>query len=103
MTPVLITLIIVVAILGGYVIDYQKNKLKWQSKSKKSDIELDEMRKLMQQLKRRVENLEAIAAGDPSDFQETDNDPFERIVIDENDVKEKNRSDINNIVKNKGE
>lgn len=103
MTPVLITLIIVVSILGGYIIDYQKNKLKWQSKNKQSDKELEEMRKLMQQMKRRIENLEAIAADSPSDFRGDENDPLERIEIDEDTIKKENRSKINKIVKDKGE
>ncbi len=96
-------LIPIVAIVGAYIIDYQKNKFKWQSKNKQSDKELEEMRKLMQQIKQRVENLEAIAADDPTELQGTTKNPLERIELDDASVKSENELKVNNMAKNKGE
>lgn len=96
-------LIPIVAIVGAYIIDYQKNKLKWQSKNKQSDKELEEMRKLMQQIKQRVENLEAIAADNPAELRATERDPLDRIELDDKSMKNENRLKVDNLVKNKGE
>jgi hypothetical protein len=74
-------LIPLVAIIGAYMIDYQKNKLKWQAKNNQSDKELEEVRKMMHQLKRRIENLEAIAADSDGGLQQSN--PAEMIEIDD--------------------
>src|SRR5690625_5585485 len=55
-------LIPLVAIIGGYIIDYQKNKLKWRSATESSESELEELRAVVTGLRKRIENLEAIAA-----------------------------------------
>ncbi|HLR90733.1 MAG TPA: hypothetical protein VK040_07220 [Balneolaceae bacterium] len=55
-------LIPLVAIIGGYIIDYQKNKLKWRSATASSESELEELRAVVTGLRKRIENLEAIAA-----------------------------------------
>lgn len=75
MSGALVAVIILVAILGGYLIDYQKNKLQWESKNSKQDEEVDDLRKLVQQMKKRIENLEAIAAQNPDDFKMNDANP----------------------------
>lgn len=72
-------LIPLVAIVGGYIIDYQKNKLKWQNQTSSNEKELEELRLLMQQMKKRIENLEAIAT---SDSELGSRDPLENIEID---------------------
>lgn len=87
-------LIPLVAIVGGYIIDYQKNKLKWQSQTNTNEKELEELRLLMQQMKKRIENLEAIAAGEQDGFSRIEVDPQESIrKTNENEVarKAKNR------------
>jgi len=63
-------LIPLVAIIGGYVIDYQKNKLKWQNQTSSNEAELEELRAMMSKMKQRIENLEAIAAHDSESFRE---------------------------------
>lgn len=104
MSGTLVAIIILVAVLGGYLIDYQKNKLQWESKNSKQDEEVNELRKLVQQMKKRVENLEAIAAQNPEDFKMNDANPRDFIEIDEKEaIKQENRQKVADRVKNKGD
>lgn len=104
MSATLIAFIILTAIIGGYLIDYQKNKLEWQSKNSKQDEEVDDLRKLVQQMKKRIENLEAIAAQNPEDFKMNDANPREFIEIDdEQSIKNENRKKVADQVKSKGD
>lgn len=97
-------LIPLVAIIGGYIIDYQKNKLKWQNQTTSNETELEELRTIMQQMKKRIENLEAIAANDPKDFRNPGKEPFQKIEIDDFEkTAEKHRSDVERMAKNRGE
>lgn len=103
MSPTLIAFIILTAIIGGYLIDYQKNKLEWRSKNSKQDEQVDDLRKLVQQMKKRLENLEAIAAQNPEDFKMNDANPREFIEIDdEQSIKQENRKKVANQAKSKG-
>jgi hypothetical protein len=103
MSGIIWILIPLVAIIGGYIIDYQKNKLKWQATNNRVDEEVEELRKLTHQMKKRIENLEAIAAGDPSDFSGR-NEAHERIEIDDMDsIRKENEKNVARMVKNKGE
>lgn len=104
MSSVIIAIIVLTAIVGGYLIDYQKNKLQWQSKNSKQDEEVSELRKLVQQMKKRIENLEAIAAQNPSDFTMNDSKPRDFIEIDEEEsVKKENARKVADKAKMKGE
>lgn len=104
MSPTLIAFIVLTAIIGGYLIDYQKNKLKWQSQNSKQDEEVDDLRKLVQQMKKRIENLEAIAAQNPDDFKMGDANPREFIEIDDEDsIKHENIKKVANQAKSKGD
>ncbi|MEX0646320.1 MAG: hypothetical protein WEA56_03170 [Balneolaceae bacterium] len=96
-------LIPLVAILGGYIIDYQKNKLKWQSENHQQSEEVDDLRKMVLQLKKRVENLEAIATEDPSDISSTGADPLGRIEIDNEGLKNENEQNVARMAKTKGD
>jgi len=90
-------LIPLVAIIGGYIIDYQKNKLKWQNQTNSNEAELEDLKVLTGQLKSRIENLEAIAAGDPDEFSSS-GDSLGTIEVDDRETqKEKNRSTVKNI------
>lgn len=82
MSGTFIAFIILTAIIGGYLIDYQKNKLKWQSTNSKQNEEVDDLRELLQQMKKRIENLEAIAANDPDEFKATQSNTKDFIEID---------------------
>ncbi len=97
-------LIVLAVIIGGYIIDYQKNKLKWQDKSSKTSDDLDEVRTLVHQLKKRIENLEAIAASEPEGFRSKSSDPLDRIKIDEDEeIKKENEQKVSNLAKEKGD
>lgn len=104
MSGTLIAIIILVAILGGYLIDYQKNKLQWESKNSKQDEEVHDLRKLVQQMKKRIENLEAIAAQNPDDFKKNDGNPRDFIEIDdEQSITEENRQKVADQAKTKSD
>lgn len=87
-------LIPIVAIIGGYIIDYQKNKLKWQNQTSSNESELEEIRLITQQLKKRIENLEAIAASEPDQFSNRNMDPLERIEMDGEVEKTENKNRV---------
>lgn len=94
-------LIPLVAIIGGYIIDYQKNKLKWQNQTNSNEAELEDLRVLTKQLKSRIENLEAIAAGDPDEFSASKKAPLGDIEIDNRQKqKETNKSKVEKIANN---
>lgn len=95
MSGTFIAIIILAAIIGGYLIDYQKNKLKWQSKNNQSDKELIEVRQEMNRMKRRIENLEAIAADDSVGRTHQSSASTVRIEIDdEQSIKEENKKNV---------
>ena len=95
-------LIPLVAIIGGYIIDYKKNKLKWQNQTNSNEAELEDLKELTSQLKSRIENLEAIAAEEPEEFASHGNSSYSTIEVDDRETqREKNRSKIENIAKNK--
>lgn len=97
-------LIPLVAIIGGYIIDYQKNKLKWQNKYNRTDEEVDDLKELVSKLKQRIENLEAIAAGSPETFSEYNTDSYDRIEFEEaNSIKTENEQTVANMAKMKGD
>ncbi|PKD42669.1 hypothetical protein [Rhodohalobacter barkolensis] len=97
-------LIALAVIIGGYIIDYQKNKLKWQDKSSQTTDDLEEIRSLLHQMKKRIENLEAIAANDPDSFKSESMDPLDRIEINEEEnIKKDNENRVSNLAKSKGD
>lgn len=104
MSGILIAVIILTCVLGGYLIDYQKSKLEWKSKNSKQDEQVDDLRKLVQQMKKRVENLEAIAAQSPEDFKKSDANPRDFIEIDDQEsIKQENRQKVATQAKTKGD
>lgn len=104
MSGLIWVLIPLVAIVGAYIIDYQKNKLKWQAKNSRYDDEVTEIRKMVSQMKKRIENLEAIAAGAPDDFTHENVNPLERIEIsDRDEIKNENEQTVAKMAKNKGD
>lgn len=97
-------LIPLVFIIGGYIIDYQKNKLKWRDQTSSNEADLEEIRVIMQQMKKRIENLEAIAVHDTGDFQNTGNESYQKIEIDDyEETSDKYISKVERMAKNKGE
>lgn len=90
-------LIPLVAIIGGYIIDYQKNKIKMLNLSEQNEEEVEDLRKLVSSLKTRIENLEAIAAGEPEDFKTGAGAGMKEIEIDEMDYKEENKDKVSDL------
>lgn len=90
-------LIPLVAIIGGFIIEYQKNKMKMMAKSRQNEQEVDDVRKLVESLKKRIENLEAIAAGEPDDFSTGAGKGMEEIEIDDTSIAEENKQEVSDI------
>lgn len=90
-------LIPLVAIIGGFIIEYQKNKMKMMNRSRQNEEEMEDLRKLVNSLKGRIENLEAIAAGEPDEFSTGAGKGMEEIEIDENSIKEENQQEVSDI------
>ncbi|HEX6982057.1 MAG TPA: hypothetical protein VF181_04795 [Balneolaceae bacterium] len=90
-------LIPLVAIIGGFIMEYQKNKMKMMERNRHNEQEVDEVRKLVNSLKTRIENLEAIAAGEPDEFKTGAGRGMEEIEIDEEPIVEENREQVSNI------
>lgn len=88
-------LIPLVAIIGGFIIEYQKNKMTMMNRSRQNEEEVDDLRKLVNSLKGRIENLEAIAAGEPDDFTTGAGKGMEEIEIDEEtSIKDENQREV---------
>lgn len=62
-------LIPLVAIIGGLITEHQKNKMKMMKLRTESNQEAEELRKIIYNLKGRVENLEAIASQSPEEIK----------------------------------
>jgi hypothetical protein len=90
-------LIPLVAIIGGFIIEYQKNKMTMMDKSRQNEEEVEDLRKLVNALKGRIENLEAIAAGEPDDFSTGAGRGMEEIEIDELSTVEENKQEVSNL------
>jgi len=89
----------IVAIIGSFYIEHQKLKMKMAEKGQQNQQEVDEVRKLANSLKTRIENLEAIAAGEPEAFKTGAGKGMKELEIEEADPKEENREQISNIAK----
>ena len=92
-------LIPLVAIIGGHIIEYQKNKMKMMNMSQRNEEQVEEMRKLVNSLKTRIENLEAIAAGAPDEFKKEKGAGagMSEIEIEEVNYKEENQQRVSDI------
>ncbi len=91
-------LIPLVAIIGGFIIEYQKNKMSMMNRSRQNEEEVEDLRKLVNSLKGRIENLEAIAAGDPDEFSTGAGKGMEEIEIeDEPNRKKENQQEVSDI------
>ncbi|HET6528472.1 MAG TPA: hypothetical protein VFG39_06945 [Balneolaceae bacterium] len=91
-------LIPLVAIIGGLITEYQKNKMKMMEQNRQNEEEVGDVRKLVNSLKTRIENLEAIAAGEPEDFKTGAGKGMEEIEIDEEpSITQENSEQVSNI------
>jgi hypothetical protein len=103
MSGTLIAFIIITAIIGGYLIDYQKNKLKWQSKNQQSDTEIEKLQIDIEKMRKRIENLEAIVADDAYSGRESAASSFSIEIEDQESIKDQNQKTVANKAKMKGE
>lgn len=94
-------LIPLVAIIGGFIIEYQKNKMKMMTRSRQNEEEVEDLRKLVNSLKTRIENLEAIAAGEPDEFSTGAGRGIEEIEVDESSTAKENRKEVSNLADKK--
>lgn len=92
-------LIPLAAIIGGMILEYQKNKIKLMNRSEHNEEQVEDLRKLVHSLKSRIENLEAIAAGAPEDFKTGAGTGMQEIEIDELDHADKNQKDVSDLAK----
>lgn len=93
-----IFLIIIVSVVGGLIIEYQKNKMAMMGKSRQNEEEVEDLRKLVNSLKGRIENLEAIAAGNPDEFSTGAGRGMEEIEIEEGlSMKQENKQQVADI------
>ncbi|MDZ7772615.1 MAG: hypothetical protein U5K31_07745 [Balneolaceae bacterium] len=90
-------IIVMVAIVGGLITEYQKNKMNMLERSEHNEEEVDELRKLVENLKTRIENLEAIAAGEPDDFKVGAGKGMKEIEIEQSDIREENRKQVSDL------
>lgn len=94
-------LIPLVAIIGAFIIEYQKNKMSMMNRSRQNEEEVEDLRKLVNSLKGRIENLEAIAAGEPDEFSTGAGRGMEEIEIDGTSTVEENKNEVSNLADKK--
>lgn len=87
-------IVAIVAIVGGLFYAYKEEELKAEQNRMGSARELNELRKIVHNLKSRVENLEAIATEEGSTFSKEEANPLGEIEID--DEVESGNSDTSN-------
>lgn len=93
-------LIPLVAIVGGLLLEFQKNKMKMMNRSRQNEEGVEDLRKLVTSLKSRIENLEAIAAGDPNELSTGTGKGMKEIEIEEeSSIHAENRDEVSNIAK----
>lgn len=93
-----IFLIVIVSVIGGLIIEYQKNKMQMMGKSQQNEEEVEELRKLVHSMKSRIENLEAIAAASPDEFSTGAGKGMSEIEIDEeSSIKKENQQQVSDI------
>lgn len=92
-------LIPLVAIVGSFILKYQKTKMHMMTKSRQNEQEVDELRKLVDSLKTRIENLEAIAAGEPDDFRTGAGKGMQEIEIEDemDEIKNENKQTVSDL------
>lgn len=92
-------LIVIVAIVGGLIIEYQKNKMNMLNRSQQNEEEVEELQELIDNLRSRVENLEAIAAGDPEEFKIGSGSGLGEVEIEQSTLKEENKQQVSDLAK----
>lgn len=98
--PFYVFIIVLVSIVGGFAMKYQKNNKKARKNRSLNKEEVEDMRKLVNTLKKRIENLEAIAAGAPEEFNTGAGAGMSEIEVDgEASTKEQNQQTVSDKAK----
>lgn len=102
MSPFLIAVFLVLlGLLGGNLYDMQKIKSSLNKMKKEDADEAEQIRVHLQKLQKRIENLEAIAAGTPDSFKEKEN-PLDTIEVSfEDEIRNENEQKVSEMAKNK--
>jgi|AntRauTorcE11897_2_1112592.scaffolds.fasta_scaffold107778_1 hypothetical protein len=82
-------IVAIVAIVGGLIYAYKEQELKMEEKRMGGARELNEMRKVIHNLRSRVENLEAIAASEKGSSPRQKDNPLGDIEI-EDEIEDQN-------------
>lgn len=90
-------LIPLAAIIGKFIMEYQRNKITMTNRSLQNQENMEDIRKLVNSLKGRIENLEAIAASDPDSFSVGAGKGMQEIEIDEESIKKENQQQVSDI------
>ncbi|MGF1669840.1 MAG: hypothetical protein ACFCU6_05275 [Balneolaceae bacterium] len=103
MTSWMIFIIVIAAIISGFFLEYKSKEKKFKGINNQYENEFNEMRTLIQQLKKRIENLEAIAAVEPDEFKSASK-KYQKIEVDESaSEKEKNERKVSDLANKKME
>ncbi len=78
----------IVAIVGGLILGYRKQELEFEAKTSTNSKEVQELRKIIHNLKNRIENLEAIASEERTAKRER---PLGDIEIQDDNSSDDNR------------
>ncbi len=87
-------IVAIVAIVGGLMYAYKEQELKMEEKRLGTSREMNEMRKIVHNLKSRIENLEAIAAEEKRQSSQKEANPLGDIEI-EDEVEDQNSDNVN--------
>lgn len=87
-------IVAIVAVAGGLIYAYKEKELEMEEKRMGSSRELNEMRKVIHNLKSRVENLEAIATEEKRQASERKSGSLSDIEI-EDEVERQNSDNAN--------
>jgi len=90
-----------VAIIGAFVIEYQKNKLKMTQKTQQNEAKFDDLKTTLHSLEKRIENLEAIAASEPEEFKSHTESADFNLDDDLEDFKTENRQKVAHLANKK--
>jgi hypothetical protein len=85
-------LIPLVMFIGGFIIEYQKNEMEMMGKNRQNEVVVVELRKLVNAMRSRIENLATIAASHPDEFPVDVGKGMSEIEIEE-----KNRQQVSDI------
>lgn len=76
-------IVAIVAIVGGLLYAYKEQEMKLEEKRLGNSREINDLRKIIHNLKSRIENLEAIAAEEKNRSSQSESRPLSEIEIED--------------------